>query len=919
MTKHLLTVIISVFYCYNAIAQFQVQFTVKDTLRNPIKSANISLSNNKDFNSITNEKGIAFFDLSSGTYNLKISHITYIPVYKSIQITKDTIFNIVLSEKKIELQEVVVTAKEKDAPTSTSVINKRAMQHLQPSSFSDLLSLLPGNRVHRPLLNQANHITLRETGIRSKDYDIGSLGTSFVVDDIPINSNANMQQTVGGEMLINPISGYADRKRNSVRKGVDMRSISTDNIEKVEVVRGIPSVKYGDLSSGLIKIIRKKGESDWSARFKADGFSKLFYVGKGFDFNNDFTLNFDIDYLNAKADPRNDFENYKRYTASVRTQKIFQTQNPLKWIFSFDYTGTIDEEKNDPDIEFNKGNSYKSDYKNIRIANNFNIEFNRLLVDNVDFSFSVSQSFDKLNQTKWVQISGASALPVNYDEGEHYGIFVEPTYVSNLLIDGKPLDIFVNLSGESKFNISSVKNTILWGGNWSYSKNNGLGQVYDLAHPPSPEMITRPRAFKDVPAMNILAFYLENNTEWKWKNTKFLFNLGVRSNSLAGLANSYTMHGKTYFDPRANFKIDLPKINFKNQKHLDLNLTFGWGKSTKMPTQSMLYPQDIYWDFIQFNYYHNNKDFRRVHFQTYIVPQTNYDLKPAVNLKREIRLGAKYDYHQFYVTYFSEVMTSGFRQMYDYKSISYKKYDASHINHSTITSAPLVENLPFETKKALILSDKESNGSAIYKKGIEFQYSGKRFKGINTRFTFNGAWFQTEYRNSLPVYKFPKKMILNGEKRYNLGLYDDEDSYFREEFNSALTADTYIPSLDLTTSFRVDFNWYFLNKQLPQNGTPTHYIDSNGEKHPYGENEKKDYVLQWLNINYNPSLFDSKRTPFSANAHIKISKKFYQYFTISMYVNKLFNVYSDYYVNGVKIKRRGLESPYFGMEMNINF
>ena len=62
--------------------------------------------------------------------------------------------------------------------------------------------------------------------------------------------------------------------------GVDMRSIATDDIQEVEIVRGIPSVKYGDLTSGLVKITRRRGGNNLSARFKADMNSKLFLCGK---------------------------------------------------------------------------------------------------------------------------------------------------------------------------------------------------------------------------------------------------------------------------------------------------------------------------------------------------------------------------------------------------------------------------------------------------------------------------------------------------------------------------------------------------------------------------------------------------------------------------------------------------------------
>ena len=49
----------------------------------------------------------------------------------------------------------------------------------------------------------------------------------------------------------------------------------------MEIVRGIPSVQYGDLTSGLVKIRRRRGGNDLDARFKADMSSKLFYAGKG--------------------------------------------------------------------------------------------------------------------------------------------------------------------------------------------------------------------------------------------------------------------------------------------------------------------------------------------------------------------------------------------------------------------------------------------------------------------------------------------------------------------------------------------------------------------------------------------------------------------------------------------------------------
>ena len=91
-----------------------------------------------------------------------------------------------------------------------------------------------------------------------------------------------------------------------------MREIPTDNIEKVEVVRGIPSVKYGELTSGLINITRKRSQSPLLLRLKADEYGKLVSVGKGFLLSGKWNLNVDGGLLDARKEPRNRFETYRR-------------------------------------------------------------------------------------------------------------------------------------------------------------------------------------------------------------------------------------------------------------------------------------------------------------------------------------------------------------------------------------------------------------------------------------------------------------------------------------------------------------------------------------------------------------------------------------------------------------------------------
>ena len=47
-------------------------------------------------------------------------------------------------------------------------------------------------------------------------------------------------------------------------------TVSPDNVESMEVIRGIPSVEYGNLTSGVVIVKTKTGSTPWEAKFKAD-------------------------------------------------------------------------------------------------------------------------------------------------------------------------------------------------------------------------------------------------------------------------------------------------------------------------------------------------------------------------------------------------------------------------------------------------------------------------------------------------------------------------------------------------------------------------------------------------------------------------------------------------------------------------
>lgn len=250
-------------------ARITITGTVKDKAsEEPLIGATVTVAGSKTIAAVTDIDGRFTITVDKGQH-IEIAYIGYKPITAEA-ITDGTYF---LESLTNALNEVVVTAQESKSLSTSSVIGRQAMDHLQPSSFGDMIELIPGGRAHDPNLSSANTITLREAGGGGANYSTSSLGTSFVMDGAPISTNANMQY----------VSGATDAeagKRDFTNQGVDMRGISTDDIEKIEVVRGIASVEYGDLTSGVVKIERKRGETPLTARLKADMGSHLIYADR---------------------------------------------------------------------------------------------------------------------------------------------------------------------------------------------------------------------------------------------------------------------------------------------------------------------------------------------------------------------------------------------------------------------------------------------------------------------------------------------------------------------------------------------------------------------------------------------------------------------------------------------------------------
>lgn len=856
-----------------------------------------------------------FYGIPFGTYRLDVFYMGQ--TFRLPDVTVDTRSEQVVRARvdydPVRIGEVVVTASETKALSTTSKIGSDAIRHIQPSSIADLLELLPGGRSSDPDFSTPQSIRLREATPVSNNYETSSLGTQFLIDGVPMSNDANLQYTPTS-------SNYGSTFVNS---GVDMRAISTDDIESVEVVRGIPSVEYGDLTSGLVKVNRKKGGNDLSARFKADMSSKLFYVGKGFERGgvNKFSANVSLNYLDSKSDPRNVRQSYNRLTGSLRVNQTWDTGSRFRYTLggNFDYTGSFDDEKSDSNLD--NGNipveTYKSSYNRMVLGANFSMTSKRDgFFRGLEATLSATLENDVINRWKYVALTSEVPLSTNLDEGE-YDVTVIPTrYEATLRVEGRPFYGYAKATSNFELRSGEAVYDFKAGADWSMSKNYGDGTVFDPEYPFSVTMNVRPRVYSSIPAQHQLAFFLENNSTLPLGRFRLKWMAGLRAQTMLGLDSEYALQGKIYVDPRLNLRLDLPHFDLLGDE-VRVGIAGGVGWHTKMPTMDQLYPDAIYYDITQLNYWPTDTSKRRINVRVYKLDPTNYSLRAARNFKWEVRADVDWKGYSLSVTYFREDMKSGFRSSSEPVTMIYKDYDESAIDGTTLTGPPSLEDIPYETDTLLTTISRTTNGSRTLKRGVEFTLTTPRIKPLLTKFTITGAWFETIYSNSQPEYYHPT-MLVNGDYYPYVGYYEDEDGYVREMFNTNFTADTQIPRLGLIFSTSFQCLWFTGSRSEWRNPYPIEYVDKAGERHPFTEESiTSNALLSSLIREYNYSLYEYERVPFSMNINLKVTKTLYRdKIALAVFANKLLDYTPSYRTRNGSLVRRSV-SPYFGMELNF--
>ena len=858
----------------------------------------------------TDLEGKFRFTGTKGTeYTLNVSYLNHVDKEVKVKAGSPEPLVIVLEEQSYELAEVVVMADYKKNQGSTAVINQQALE--QPTSVADVLSLIPGGLFRESSATGFNRISLRQSG----SDDNTSLGMAVVMDGIP-QDNDGFRASIPGLST----DEYSDRL--GMNRGIDLKTLSTDHIRKIEIVKGISSAKLGNLSSGVIQTTSKIGITPAQLRMKVDPLTKLIYLGKGFRISPKMGyLHTGIDYTSVYDDRRDPMSKYSRLTGQVTyNNSVDVGDKTLFLFFKLSEVYTLNQAKED-ELTQDYNESFRNKYS--RTGASFKAQMYDLgkIVDNVEFIASADYTYDLIDRNRLVQTGTPLPSPLATEEGESEGIYLPSTYYSPFQIENKPLSLLTQLNAESLFETRSFRHKVIYGLSWKRTKNYGEGVMVDMTRPPYPgnNEYVRPVPNRSIPALSVGAAYAEEQLKHSNRWFDFELNAGVRFTQMFNLDTKYTELRKLQVEPRINAALSF-NIDLAGGKSLRNMFRFGFGQENKLPTLDYIYPDRVYKDMIVLNAYTKQDDpFNHLITYTKIYDVTNNSLRPNRNTKYEAGWDVEYEGYSLSLTFFKEHSDRGFESVAEYSPVRYTRYVDPIDGQPIVGRRPEKEDYVADPYATFVDMDIVRNSMKVEKKGLEYLLRFPKIIPLSTTVEINGAYYDTRYSSGAPLQYHPAFRDDDRPQPY-VGIYRRQDITRQRIFNTNLWFNTNIPRYKMI--FTTFFQFIWLNEEMRINGDeyPSAYFDTDGRMHTVDDRilqSIKDGHTVWRHYHIYKEDF-SETLPVSLTVNFKVTKEFSRMIRASFFVNNILDI-NPLYKNRYNQNVRVWQKSFFGAEMTFSF
>ncbi|MBQ0151320.1 MAG: TonB-dependent receptor, partial [Chryseobacterium sp.] len=834
---------------------------------------------------VTNQSGeFQIKYIQGGTLEFKRSGL--LEEKKTYLTLPNSTVRIELQRASVRIKEISLTAKKKRY--SEIEIKEEALKSIQAFSLNEVLEQIPGQKIQNLNLNEFKPIVFRSTQptrVSNDGFGNKSFGTSIVVDGIPMSNNENMQSYAGnyaalgsafgdGSLFSPNTIGFGSSSTgdfngyfSNTNYGADLRDIPVDNIESVEVVQGIPSARYGDLTSGLVNIQQKSGETPYRAYVALREGTKEVNFNKGFKLSDRLGyLNTNVNYLNSNSDPRTQFNVFERFASSLMWT-FYNKSKTLSNSITVEYSNSLDNLNSDAeDLEETMINNKT---RNIKISNRFNWRFKNSIIDNLSINANYTNGYQNTKDSKLIN-SGGSIVGTSTQEGIYEGVYSPVNYRQSKEIEGKPISMF--FSADIKKRVKTQSNWIhnmLAGTSARSSDNKGEGRIGN------PETLQnqfagtgvgfRPYNFgQNVRAEYQFSLYVEDNINKAFGSNILNINAGLRYDN---------QFGSNVFQPRINAYLI----------HNSFKIRGGFGISSKAPSINMIYTGPRYYDVVLADlrlpgYYNLGI------MQTYIDQSDNKDLKPSKSARSEVGVDYKFPFGNIGLTAYYNKLYDGFTtQDYAVKR-NLAVLDVQYNGNNTPTYGVSGYKDYFYTQY------KNVNALESTDKGLELMASFWKLPIKNVSLDINGSYIETTNNSSKD--KLHRSTVASADQVY--GVYRWFDTNYKQ-FNLGAVLNYHLPKAGLVVSLRTQ---HFLidSKQYDNARIPYAYLDTNLNKIELTQDQMND-PKQFANIKY-PNLdeVDEKLQKVYHNFNLRISKDFLNGFKFSFYANNFVDLKQTYMV-----------------------
>lgn len=886
---------------------------------------------------ISDENGAFFLpDIRPGDYAVQFSCLGFVDKRLSFVVKKDIPnLTIKLDQNTLALNSVVVTAeRDKEGMNTSLKFGANALNHLQMSNVTDISALLPGGKTVNPDLTTDNVVSLRSGGLAAGN---AAFGTALEVDGVRVGNNASF-----GSM-----------------SGTGTRNISTENVQSIEVITGVPSAEYGDLNSGMVRINTRKGLTPWNITFAVNPRTYQASASKGIDLmKNRGVLNVSAEWTRATQKLSSPYTSYTRRGFSASYSNTFK--NVLK--FEVGATGNIGgmNTKNDPDAY--KGTWSKVRDNVLRANTSLTWLLRKSWITNLKLDASVNYNDNRSQDHAYG--SSASMLPAVHSElaGYYLADRLPVSYFSDKVIDSKELDYAASLKYEWFKKSGKRLSKLKAGVQWKANGNVGEGEYYK--DPSVAANGYRPRPYSQYPFMHNVAAYIEEDYTFPIGKTSLQISAGLRLENLFVKDTDYK-----------NVSSLSPRFNAKWKISDNLSIRGGWGVSEKLPSFYILYPVQKYRDIQTFGFSHGDSS-------SYVYYTQPYKMLFNENLKWQKNYNAEFGIEAYFLR--TSVSLIGFfnktKNPYTYQNI----YTPFSYNIMSVPSGYTVPDNPeirvdsqtgqvymrgsneeFWTPMATKVTDKTffesqmpGNGDDIYRTGAELIVDFPEIAPIRTKFRLDANYSYTHYIDNTLNWTYRtgwSHTSLSNRSYQYVGIYANggESGTFNgkesHSLNANLTAITHIPEARIVITCRLEMSLLsrfrnlsrYQGKEYAYNVNadgvesiggsiydsnnytairPVKYMDENGDVHDFTDKEASDPVFANLIIKSgNAYTFAQNGYGAYLSANLSVTKEIGDHVSLSFFANNFTN--SRMYVTSKATGVSAIFTPefYYGLTCRLKF